>query len=294
MPCFHPLKGYYRLGGGITFKPEEACRDRLVEVPCGQCRGCRIEQARQWALRCIHEAATHPENSFLTLTYNNEHLPPLGTLDHRDFQLFMKRLRKLLKPKKLRYFMCGEYGDDDLRPHYHVCLFNHDWTDKILHKRKKTGNLYISPTLQNVWGNGFCTTADLTYSSANYTARYVLKKVTAPDHVPNHLRTDPATGEEIALRPEYVTMSRAQGIGKTWLKRFRGDVYPSDEVIHNGRRFKVPRFYDNQLHQDERDNLKRKRRQAVKTYKKHLTPERLKVREKVMEIKHQQFKRELQ
>ena len=100
MPCFQPLKGYRGVKFGpsgkrlIVFKASEAYTDLPLDIPCGQCRGCWLERSRVWAVRCTHEASLYEENSFVTLTYSTERLPPRGSLVHRDFQLFMKRLRK--------------------------------------------------------------------------------------------------------------------------------------------------------------------------------------------------------
>ena len=129
MACYQPLKGYYsksRNPNGkrnVVFNPQMGYRDRPVTVPCGQCIGCRLERSRQWAIRCYHEASMYERNSFVTLTYDDESLPLGGTLVFRDFQLFMKRLRKQYGAG-IRFYACGEYGEKFGRPHYHVCLFN--------------------------------------------------------------------------------------------------------------------------------------------------------------------------
>src|SRR4051794_29862641 len=100
MPCFRPLKGYRaRVTNpdtgkrSIVFNARKGFNDLPVDLPCGQCIGCRLERSRQWAIRCSHEAKLHEENCFITLTYAPEHLPPGGTLVVKDFQDFMKRLR---------------------------------------------------------------------------------------------------------------------------------------------------------------------------------------------------------
>ena len=93
MSCYHPLKGF-RTPSGVVFS-ELGRHDILgdIEIPCGQCIGCRMRRASDWTLRVMHEASLHSENCFVTLTYGRDKLPPDGSLEHRDFQLFMKRLR---------------------------------------------------------------------------------------------------------------------------------------------------------------------------------------------------------
>ena len=135
MTCYHPLE-CWRVDGQskLAFvKPREALIREKLEVPCGQCIGCRLERSRQWAVRCIHEAQLHKDNCFITLTYNDEHLPSPPSLSVRDFQLFMKRLRKRFG-KGIRFFHCGEYGEKYGRPHYHACLFGFDFPDRVQFK----------------------------------------------------------------------------------------------------------------------------------------------------------------
>ena len=109
MSCYHPLKGF-RTPSGVVFS-ELGRHDILgdIEIPCGQCIGCRMRRASDWTIRVMHEASLHSENCFVTLTYGRDKLPPDGSLEHRDFQLFMKRLRFHAK-RPVRFYMCGEYG----------------------------------------------------------------------------------------------------------------------------------------------------------------------------------------
>ena len=176
MACFHPLSAY-KLGGQIHFGTPTSSLCAPLKLPCGQCIGCRLERSRQWATRIMFESQLHEKNSFITLTYSNEHLPFPPSLDHRHFQLFMKRFRKEFK---LRYYMCGEYGDKFFRPHFHACLFGVDFKeDRVLVKRSPSGHdLYRSPTLERFWTFGQSAIGDLTFESAAYVARYVTKKIT--------------------------------------------------------------------------------------------------------------------
>lgn len=152
MPCYFPMQGFRSktlTDNGkrkIVFSKNQGFEDLPVTLPCGQCIGCRLEHSRQWAIRCLHEASLHEHNCFLTLTFDDEHLPKSESLDVRDLQLFMKRLRKEYG-KGIRFYACGEYGEKYYRPHYHLCLFNHDFHDKYLWKMSNDKPLYRSKSL---------------------------------------------------------------------------------------------------------------------------------------------------
>lgn len=212
----------------------------------------------------------------MTLTYDDYHLPPGGSLDKTHFVKFMKRLRKRFGAG-IRFFQCGEYGEKFKRPHHHVCLFGFDFKDKIPYSRSPSGCiLYYSPTLSELWPYGFNTVGELTVDSAAYTARYVLKKIG---------RT---VDEYDGLQPEYVTMSRRPGIGREWYERYKKDLYTCDTlVVSDDLRLKPPRYYDNLYHIDAPDEylkLKLKRKQAAENNK-DATPKRLAVREHIAKVK---------
>lgn len=263
----------------MAFNSKKGYVDRPLELPCGQCIGCRVERSRQWALRCVHEAQMHKANSFLTLTYDGEHLPSDGGLHVEDWQRFAKRARKAFGP--FRFFHCGEYGEENSRPHYHACVFGLDFSADRIPLRRPGGRdpLFFSPSLSRVWGMGHVAVGDLTYESAAYVSRYVCKKLTGPEGEAAYSRTCPRTGRAWRVAAPYVTMSRRPGVGSTWFDRFGGDVYPSDEVVHMGRRFRPPRFYDLKLPEAELNALKGKRVSRVARRKEDLSYERLAVRE---------------
>ncbi len=261
-----------------------------MELPCGECVGCRLERSRQWALRCVHEASLHKQNSFITLTYSPKHVPKDGSLHLEDWQKFAKRLRRKAGP--FRFFHCGEYGEVNLRPHYHACIFGVDFVaDRGLWKDDGKFPLFRSPMLDETWGLGFATVGALTYKSAAYVARYVMKKVNGDPTAERYGRVDEKTGEVFFVKPEYVTMSRRPGIGSEWFTKFKSDVYPSDEVVHEGKKFRPPRFYDSQLEADELDVYKVRRRRAVANRVKDLSPDRLRSREIVCEAGLKLFER---
>lgn len=203
-------------------------------------------------MRCVHEASLHEKNCFLTLTFNDEHLPGNGSLDVKYFQDFMKRLR-FRYGSGVRYYHCGEYGEQFGRPHYHACLFNFDFDDKVPWTKIQDNQLWTSKALDSLWEFGFSSIGSLTFESAAYVARYVTKKITGSS----------ARDHYAGRNPEYATGSKRPAIGAEWLKKYLRDVYPSDEVIMRGRSMRPPKYYDvllERLFPDEYFGLKARRK----------------------------------
>lgn len=195
-----------------------------IEIPCGHCLECRLEYARQWADRCMLEASEYDENCFITLTYDDPHLPlvsapdpntgeitSFGTLIKKDLQDFMKRLRSRLSENdiKVRFFASGEYGERTCRPHYHIIIFGWIPKDLQLLKMSNLGYAYYkSPFLEEVWPFGNNLVAEASWDTFNYVARYQVKKLNGS------LPKD--TYEKTGIQKEFVTMSRRPGIGLNW------------------------------------------------------------------------------
>lgn len=289
MPCYHPITafkfGSVLKGYTITHNPIKGKKNGGTEFthPCGQCIGCRLDKAREWAVRCVHESSLYENNCFITLTFNDEYLhtrPKPWSIQRgkgSEFQLFMKRLRNKYG-QGIRFYMCGEYGENCLtcfknertcncdkylptigRPHYHAILFNHDFKDKELWKIINDQRLYTSDELSSLWTcpkskipMGFCSIGDVTIDSAGYVARYTTKKITgkqAEEENPetglrHYERLDPNTGEIHELEPEYNNMSRMPGIGKDWLQQYNKEVLVNDSVLSKQYPVPVPRYYD--------------------------------------------------
>lgn len=276
-----------------------------VDLPCGTCVGCKLKKSQEWALRCVHEAQMHNANCFITLTYNDENLPSDGSLKHRDFQLFMKRLRK--KCGSVRFYQCGEYGEKLGRPHYHALLFGHQFDDMKFWKQTKSGEkIYRSPILEKLWTNpktrrsmGWSSVGSMTYHSAAYVARYTMAKKNGAQAEAHYSRLDTVTGEfHTPLKPEYNTMSRNPGIGSSWFEKYGlTDVYPGDSVTLQNRKMSPPRFYDNKLKNINKDLYDRLKVLRVERAKKHFennTPARLRVRARIQELKAIRLKREIE
>ncbi|AXH73634.1 MAG: replication initiator protein [Microviridae sp.] len=194
MKCSNPY--YMKTVGGL--------------VGCGQCLLCRINDRRKWTLRLMLEARTHALSSWYALTYSKEFLPvesvdittgqlyysPSGTLDRAQIDGFFNRLRKTLNGKPFRYFLCGEYGDDNTRPHYHLCVFGYgeeihnllkqSWSDPV--SRRSFGILSYEGAL--------------TQENLQYTVGYTTKKLTKAD--------DPRLD---GRHPEFTSHSRGIGVG---------------------------------------------------------------------------------
>ena len=297
MPCYSPIQAWRSTEDTVNGKKKIAFKRSAnsttpLHLPCGQCIGCRLTRSLNWAIRCSHEASLRPENTFITLTYSDEHLPWDGSLVRPHFQKFMKRLRKHFT-HNIRFYMAGEYGDRFARPHYHACLFGLNFSDRNPWKETEGLVTYTSDTLEVLWGKGFVTLTDFSFETAAYTARYCLKKKTgdkADDHYPV---THPTTGELIRLEPEYNTMSLRPGIGKDWFNQYQSDVYPSDFIVRKNYKSPPPRYYDKLFEIDggDMEELKLRRNKRAAPHLKDQTPERLATREKVKTLKLKQYSR---
>ena len=276
MVCYHPLQVSFSIrkdgkkdlsfisrstydAGRLFSKGLNCASSNITGIPCGKCMGCRLESSRQWAVRCMHEASLYEDNCFITLTYHPDNLPKDGSLVKQEIPLFMKRLRQAIIPKELkrrgmtelrkqwvakhpiRYFACGEYGEDFSRPHYHVCLFNYDFADKKYYKTVNGYKLFTSKMLEDVWGLGFCPIGSLTFDSAAYVARYCTKKI-------NGIEADK---HYQGRQPEFGLQSNKPGIGYGWYQKWKKDCFPSDYLIVNKVRCKPPRYYDKKLEQED-------------------------------------------
>lgn len=267
MPCFQPIS-----------VPKRGFVDLRVTVACGQCIGCRVDRTEDWTTRIMHEVTLHDLCQFVTLTYSDDNLPANGSLVKKDYQDFMKRLRKR-HGSKLRYFAVGEYGDQLQRPHYHAILFGIDFSDKRAHSKNEHGDqLYTSEILDAVWGKGHAFFGKVTVQSARYVAKYCIKKVNGPM----------APGHYGARAPEFAVMSLKPGIGSGWFEKYQGDVYPSDFVVLQGKKRSPPRFYDElYARQDEEalQDIKSIRLSKALKHRADQTPSRLQARQECLKAR---------
>lgn len=234
MRCVAPLVAWHRADRrGVTLRFSEADKRFPLSLPCGSCVNCLLERSRQHAVRCVHESRVSERNCFVTLTYDDKHLPWASSLHEPDVQRFLKSLREAYPNETIRYFYCGEYGERFGRPHYHLLLFGFDFEDKVVSGRRNGEIVWSSRKLELLWKRGRCEIGSVSYASAGYVARYVMKKQVVRDAV-HELRD-----------PEYVRMSLKNGaIGVPWLERWHTEVYPRDEIILEGAGSRPPRRYD--------------------------------------------------
>jgi len=236
----------------------------------------------------------HETNCFMTLTYNEENLPENGSISKREIQLFFKKLRRKIG-KKIRYFACGEYGEEKKRPHYHAIIFGYDFPDKKLFFKKNGNLVFRSKILESVWTKGYSTIGEATFQSAGYVARYVMKKrkgdMADEENKKHYQVTDKETGETNWLEPEFCLMSRKPGIGRKWLEKFHGDT-DKDFITIKGQKMTLPKYYDEVLAEEYGQDMKeRKWKRIEKINQSDNTPERLEAKEKVKEAQVQNLYR---
>lgn len=250
-------------------------QERQQTVPCGQCVECRLRYARHWAVRLMHEASLHEENCFATLTYDGEHVPGDGGLRVGDFQRFLKRTRLHFEPRRVRFFHCGEYGEEMGRPHYHAILFGVDFADKVPRAVRGGNQVWASGALDSLWGNGLTELGSVTFESAQYVARYVMKKV----------RGRGAAEHYGGRAPEYVTMSRRPGIGAGWYERYSEEVERLGTVAMRGAELLPPRFYDERLRARDEGAFEAMKRERVVRSARYVSERELRAREAILEAK---------
>lgn len=186
--------------------------DNIVPIPCGNCLACKLNYAKNWALRCCLEAEEYEYNWFVTITYDDEHIPFDHKVHKEDLQKYLKRVRKKYG-EGVRFFGAAEYGELTHRPHYHLILFNLPLPDiKCLGKAFK-GYMYESKELSSCWKNGYTSIGDVSYSSCNYVARYCLKKYDDPD--------------------TFLLMSRRPGLAYNYFQKHKEDIYENDCIYYN-------------------------------------------------------------
>ncbi|WNK14908.1 MAG: replication initiator protein [Microvirus sp.] len=268
MACDSPLKAWKTRPDlssgrvGILFSPGPTA-DAPLNIPCGRCNGCRLDNARHIALRASNEAVCHIQNSFLTLTYNDENLPPGGTLAPIHLVKFWKRLRISLSRSgyhngKVRYLACGEYGEKTLRPHYHAIVFGFWPSDCTFYSTAGGASIYSSSFLDSVWGLGSVKVGSVVPATISYVARYTSKKAGAKQEVLN-----PLTGELVA---EFRRASRRPGLGREWYNRYRSDVATDAVYVDKGITSTIPRYYLNLLEVDDKkafDRIKTTRNERM-------------------------------
>lgn len=226
-----------------------------ISFGCGQCLHCRISRARQWQYRQILESFTHDFNCFVTLTYDRQHIRGDWSLDPRHVQLFLKRLRKACAPFKLRYYLVGEYGDENLRPHYHLNLFglseavSIDGRPFAVVDYSARGPNVTGGILRDVWGMGGVHLGEFNHKTAGYCCGYITKSL-----------SDRAIGR-VWNRDEFARVSNRPGlgadavkiIGASLVRRSNHTLLERDvpnELRFGGRKFALGRYLLGKLREE--------------------------------------------
>lgn len=242
--CTRPLKAFVNPDGGRPIFGFSGEKEGLtvLPLPCGKCPECQKDYYTQWATRGSRELARWDTSLFITLTYAPAHMPPDGSLSKQDVQLFIKRVKKHYKSNKLnpiRQSYCGEYGETTKRPHYHVILYNCDFTDKKEHyKTNQNNQVYTSETLTKLWGLGNAEFGYAKPGSIAYLYKYILKKKSRKEKKhPLVIEIDGVTHE---VAHEFIESSRNPGIGAHLRdsKSIRKGYLSVDGV-----RKKLPKYY---------------------------------------------------
>lgn len=302
MSCFHPIRAWLPvadLGDGLrpVFRRPVVGKDyERVGLPCKKCEGCLMDRARDFGIRAAHEAQMHKWSCFVTLTYSPEHLPFRGMLKPKDYFEFRQKMKNHRRDYKLRFLGVGEYGSKTWRPHFHVCVFGHWFFDAVRAGMSSSGfQNYESKTLTEMWGKGRAVINVMGSKIAAYAARYSLKKVGASD---GYVRTDPRTGVEYKLPPEF--MSASKQLGKAWLEKYYSDVWPHDFIVMaDGAKAPVPRYYERVLREWSEDDYQalceRKRKRGEDNFEQFCNSlaDRLAVRKECMLARLQFSKRGL-
>ncbi|AXL14719.1 replication initiator protein [Microviridae sp.] len=304
MTCFHPQKAFRKARPNpktgkypVVIVKRSSKEPGLIELPCGQCIGCRLDRSKAWAIRCMHEIQIQQEkygkgSCFITLTYNDRNLPPDGQLEKSDFQLFLKRLRKNTKAK-IRYYHCGEYGEKFSRPHFHALLFGYVPEDLRFHSYENKLPVYTSAIISKAWRDqGFALVGSATFESAAYIARYILKKQNGKKATEHYTNED-----GVCLNPEYTTMSLKPGIGAEYYEKYKKEIYTTDSVVLKGQELPPPKFYSTKYEIENPEHyelIKQERQRKVAKYAKDLTPERLGARERVQSARLGQLPRQME
>lgn len=296
MACYQPITVNVARKKALPGTPEYASRSHPVLVPCGHCLGCRADQARQWAVRIMHESQTRPPAYFATLTYAPENLPENGSLVPDHTRDAFKRLRRRVG-RRVSYYLCGEYGETTNRPHYHAVLFGAGLLDRTLIDTRHGAPVWKSELLEDTWRHGLTEITPLTYGAAAYVAGYVRKKVRKQDHPEYYDRVDPLTGEIVQVEQEFARMSRRPALGREWIERYWTDVYPRDFVVVNGFPMKPPRYYDKYMELPDQKGGSEERREVFELVKlkrlenlEEVADDKLIMKRKVHEAKTKLFK----
>lgn len=237
MSCYHPIPVWYREGHKVLFRKPEASLFSLykpITIPCGVCIGCKLDRSKDWTGRLLMEYELNKDAFFITLTYDDVHLPKNGSLCKRDVQLFLKRLRKMFPFLTIKYFCAGEYGSTTFRPHYHLVVFGVNLFNEVF-KSKKYDNSghFKSEVLDKLWSNGFSLFSAVTPENIGYTTRYTLKKV--------NYKVKDRSLKKFGLIDEFLLCSKGLGFNYFLLNYDR--LVSNGVYYYSGNAYPLPRYF---------------------------------------------------
>lgn len=322
MPCFNPRKAWpsreVNPSGkrSLVFAATRALNaDRHVMVPCNRCNGCLSDRRKEWATRLLHEAKSHERSCGFTVTYRDESYPADGCPPKAHIQEFMQRVRNEFG-RGIKFFVSVDYSPRTGRLHWHGVLFGVDFREDRRQYGKSHGGApkYLSETLTRLWTHGDRNEVEtMSIRWAMYCIGHMLDKAKVSDEFNWALQAHPVTGEGVRLVPPFAMFSRRPGIGHAHFEKYRQGIFPTVEVerdgktmvrhdeqgsfiVVDGRRRQVPRYYlrlEEKLASIEDIKRARKRKQITPEAKANNTPERLKVRSKVLAARLKGRKRSL-
>ena len=291
---FHNLKKAYQIFGTDYVNNEILKRDGLVLLPCRKCVNCQLNRSREWAIRNSLEARDFDDDCkmMITLTYDNEHLHFIkmkrggsdvinfqsdntysqlyvSVLCPKDVQLFLKRLRKRFEKYTIRFYLCGEYGGQTFRPHYHILLYGLPLRKSVIEDldylyTSNKNDYYNSKIIEKLWGKGFVNITGFSDYTAMYVSRYCTKK--KDDGELNYLRNN-------SLLQSYNSMSRRPGIAHNYFINNKDDIYKDDSFIYHidGKTWELKpiKYFDRQYDIENPIHMqfiKENRKEFYKTY----------------------------
>lgn len=265
MACLKPIQ-VYKLNKGekVAFKRYSSVDVLKLDmnmnyetnnsVPCRKCIECKLDNAKEWAIRSALECKYSKDNWFITLTYSDEFIPVndkgIFTVRYKDLRQFLKSLREYFRRrdiKKIKYLASSEYGSRTNRPHYHICFFGLPLDDlELTGEKSNLGHPYfVSKLVERIWGKGIHKIGRVTYQSAGYVSRYTLKKVKKLDY------------EKLGIEPEKLYMSK--GIGKKYFEENKEHIYKFDVVNLNTDKglikLQPPRYFDRLYEKQNSEHL---------------------------------------
>lgn len=271
---YHPAKIYKQMevpNDLETLKRYEAGHYKQTTIPCGKCIGCRLDYSREWANRGYLESLNYVNNWFITITYDEEHLPQPtelidkngitwwdegnwegGTLVPEHLTQFIKNVRQIMKREYnqdgIRFMAAGEYGDKGQRPHYHIIFFNLNLPiEDLYNPRINNRNVYYqSKVIERAWNKGISNLSQATWNTIAYTARYITKKINGEG------------SEELYYSngkvKEFFRVSRMPGIGQDYFQKNWEKIYKTDSItIKNASgiiKARPPTYFDKLLEKE--------------------------------------------